>query len=60
MPKLKKGSTLVFRVTPEMRLGIEALAAQSRREPADYLRLLLEDFIKKERQNRSQTNSKND
>lgn len=42
-----KDETIIIRVDTEMKAKLQKLAEDSRRELSDYLRLILEDVIKK-------------
>ena len=44
---MAKTETIIVRVTEEMKLKIEEVAHESRRELSDYLRLIFEDVINK-------------
>lgn len=42
-----KDETIIIRVDKDMKAKLQKLAEDSRRELSDYLRLILEDIIKK-------------
>ena len=44
---LEKKELIIVRVTPKMKLQIEMLAEESKRTVSNYLRLVFEDIIEK-------------